>query len=59
MYALLASGDEQPWSTKKISLKYQLQFEANQFCFREIDPDEVPILEGEEDEGQNPNFQSE
>ena len=66
IYALLASGDEQPWSEKRISIKYQMQFEANQFCFRKIDLDEVPILEGEiesqpedETERANPNFTEE
>ena len=61
-YALLASGDKQPWSTKKISVKYQMQFEVNQLCFRTIDPDEVPILEGESESSdetarENPNFE--
>jgi len=39
-----------------------MQFEVNQLCFRTIDPDEVPILEGEQEssdetERENPNFE--
>ena len=61
-YALLASGDEQPWAKKKINFKYQIQFEINQFLFRKVNPDEIPILEqadesDNEETRQNPNFQ--
>ena len=48
-YALLASGNEQPWATRKINYKYQCQFEINQFLFRETNQDELPILEGEDE----------
>ena len=62
-YALLASGDEQPWASKKINFKYQMQFEINQFLFRKVDPDQIPILEGGESENENseenPNFEQE
>ena len=55
-YALLASGNEQPWATRKLNYKYQCQFEINQFLFRETNEDELPILEGEDEideEGQS------
>ena len=48
-YALFASGNEQPWATRKLNYKYQCQFEINQFLFRETNQDELPILEGEDE----------
>ena len=73
-YALVASGNEQPWATRKLNSKYQCQFEINQFLFRETNQDELPILEGEDEvdeeshtddgpngaEGENnPNYETE
>ena len=36
--------------TRKLNHKFQCQFEINQFLFRETNQDELPILEGEDED---------
>ena len=49
IYALGASGNEQPWSTGPIPVKEQLNFEIDQFLFRD---------QKEEITGINPAYES-
>ena len=55
IYALGASGEEQPWSTGSIPVKDQWRFETSQILFRQNDSCALSSVTGED----NPVFNKE